>query len=408
MTRFGHAALPLWGLDPNVLYLNHGTVGAPPRRVLAKQQEIRDQIERQPSLFLLRELAAISHGAPDRTKPRIREAADAVGAFLGARGDDLVFVENASTGVNAVLRSMRFAPGDEILIPDVAYGGVAYSVDYVARVSGATVRTLDLPFPVRDPKEWVHAIAGAITPRTRLAVIDHITSESALLMPVAEIARACHEKGVPVLVDGAHGPGAIAFEIEALGVDWYTGNLHKWGWSPRSCGILWAAPARQKDLHPTVISWGLDQGFTTEFDWVGTHDPSAALAAPEAIAMMRDLGVDAIRKWNHDLAWEAAQLLTRSWGTKLEATEAMIGTMATVPLPPALGTLKEEAGRLRDALLFEEGIEVPVHPWRGGLWTRVCAQIYNERGDYERLAQAILARVPARVPARLTGPATRS
>jgi isopenicillin-N epimerase len=388
---FGHAMLAHWPLDPACLYLNHGTVGVTPRRVLAAQQAIRDEIERQPSRFMLRELTEIDMGARNPGPPRMRAAAEVVGAFVGARGEDLAFVDNATTGANAVLRSLALRPGDEILLTDIGYGAVGNIARFVARERGASVKTVVIPFPF-DPGEIVSAIAAAIGPRTRVVVVDHITSETALLLPLAEIAARCRARGVPVLADGAHAPGAIALDIPAQGVDWYVANLHKWGWAPRSSGILWAPPERQAGLHPPVISWGLDQGFTAEFDLVGTRDPSAHLAAPAAIAFMRELGLDEVRAYNHDLAWSAAQLLVGRWGTIHGGPERMVATMATVALPERLGAARDDAARLRDVLLFEDHIEVPVFAARGRLWLRVSAQIYNEISDYERLAEAVTRR----------------
>lgn len=390
-SRFGRTMLEEWSLDPGITYLNHGTVGAPPRRVLEAQQRIREEVEKQPSRFLLRELTAIHVGgrAPDR--PRTRVAADAVAAFVGARGDDIVFVDNATTGANAVLRSLDLREGDEILITDLVYGAVANAARFVARARGAQVRALEMPYPV-EPGAVITAIEGAIGPRTRVAIVDHITSESALVLPLAEIAARCRSRGVLVLADGAHAPGAIPLDIPALRVDWYVGNLHKWAYAPRSCGILWAAPEHQAELHPPVISWGLDQGFTTEFDLVGTRDPSAHLAAPDGIAFLHELGVDGVRSYNHGLAWEAAEMLRRHWGTSLGMPEEMVGTMATVPLPQRMGSLRDDANRLRDALLFEDRIEVQLHAWRSRLWVRVSAQVYNDVSDVERLAAAVLAR----------------
>jgi isopenicillin-N epimerase len=237
---------------------------------------------------------------------------------------------------------------------------------------------------------------GAVTPRTKLLVVDHISSETALILPVAEVARRAHERGVPVFVDGAHAPGAIPLDIPLLGADWYTGNLHKWAWAPRSSGILWAAPERQPGLHPAVISWGLDQGFTAEFDLIGTRDPSPFLAAPAAIALMREFGVEAVMHWNHRLAWDAARLLCEAFGTTMPMPESMVATMATVPLPERCGADAADAARLRDALLFEDRIEAQVHAKDGRLWTRVSAQVYNELADFERLAEAVLARAPGR------------
>jgi isopenicillin-N epimerase len=385
-----------WALDPAVVYLNHGTVGAPPRRVLAAQQAIRDEIERQPSKFLLREVSSTRVGVAGGDQPsRTRVAANAVASFLGAGGDDLVFVENVTAGVNAVLRSLEFLPGDEIVITDQVYGAVAKTAQYVARVAGAHVRTAVLPQAADDPQEFIDAIAAVLTPRTRLAIVEHIAAQSALVFPLAAIAARCHAAGVQVLADGAHAPGAIAFDIPALGVDWYAANLHKWAWSPRSCGILWATPERRVDLHPPVISWGLDQGFTHEFDWAGTRDPSQALAAPVGLDFMRELGLDAVRGYNHALAWEGARLLADRWGTALTMTEPWVGTMATVPLPPAAGSTADDAARLRDRLLFEEGIEVQLHELRGRLMARISAQIYVETADLERLAAAVERAVSA-------------
>jgi isopenicillin-N epimerase len=223
--------------------------------------------------------------------------------------------------------------------------------------------------------------------------VDHITSSSALVLPLARIAEVCHRNGTEVLGDGAHAPGAIAVDIPSLGVDWYGANLHKWAWAPRSCGILWAPPERQDGLHPPVISWGLDQGFTAEFDLVGTRDPSAWLASPAGVAFLRALGIDEVRRWNHRLAWEGAQLLTDRWETELPVAEAAVGTMATIPLPARAGSTKAEACALRDALLFEDRIEVQIHDWRGRIWARISGQVYTDLGEVERLAERVLARI---------------
>jgi isopenicillin-N epimerase len=388
---FGHRMRGEWQLDPEITYLNHGTVGATPTRVLMAQQAIRDEIERQPARYLLRELSEISVGVSQPEWPRLRQAAEAVAAFVGVKGSDLVFVDNATAGINAVLRSFDFEPGDEILITDLAYGAVANTAAYVARERGARLVTATTPYPIKNAQLITEAIEKSLTPKTRVAIIDHISSESALLLPVVEIAELCQEKNVAILVDGAHTPGMIPLNISELNVDWYVANLHKWAWAPRSCGFLWAKPERQRELHPPVISWGLDKGYTAEFDWVGTRDPSPYLAAPAAIQFMTELGIDAIRTHNHHLAWNAATLLAQSCKTTLSTPKTMIGSMATVPLPPKLGATKEAAFAVRDKLLFEKKIEVQVHPWHGQLWVRLSAQIYNELSDFEKLARAVLS-----------------
>jgi isopenicillin-N epimerase len=378
-----------WPLDPSITYLNHGTVGVTPHRILRAQQEIRDEIERRPSGFLLRELTSIGVGRPRQEKPRMRQAADVVAEFLGARGDDLVFVDNATTGANAVLRSFPLQPGDEVIVTDFGYGGVTLAATFATRERGAVLRTVEMPYPARSSADMVNAIVAAIGPETRLAVLDHITSQSALILPIADIAKACHARGVAVLADGAHAPGAVPLDIPSLGVDWYVANLHKWMWTPRSSGILWAPPERQKDLHPAVISWGLDQSFTAEFDLPGTRDPAAHLAAPAAIAMMRELGVAEVQQYNHALAWNGARRLAERWNVAFETPEAMVGTMATIAMPESVGRTPDESLDVRDHLLFKDGIEVQLHSFRNRLYVRISAQIYNTMEEIDRLADAV-------------------
>ena len=381
-----------WLLDPHYTYLNHGTVGAPPRRVLAAQQALRDEIERQPSRFILRELA-LEQPAPWRSTSRLREAIEPVASFLATNPDDLVFVSNVTSGLNAVLQSLPLEPGDEVLVTDLGYGAIGFAADTATAARGATLRTIAMPYPLRDPQTAVDTVAAALTDRTRLLVIDHITARTALLLPVARVAAACRERGVPVLVDGAHAPGAIALDVPALGVDWYVANLHKWAHTPRPCGVLWAAPGRQAMLHPPVTSWGHGRGYLGEFEHVATSDPTAYLAAPDAMALIAEWGFPAIASYIHQLAWDAGQLLTKHWGTALDTPREMIGSMVTVPLPDAAGATDEDATRLRLALLEEDTIEVQLHAWRGRLWVRVSAQVYNELADVERLAIAVDRRI---------------
>jgi isopenicillin-N epimerase len=258
---------------------------------------------------------------------------------------------------------------------------------------------VELPDPIRSPDDVVEAIDSAMTPRTKLVVVDHVTADTALVMPVAKIAAACQRRRVPVLVDGAHAPGSIALDIAALGVDWYAANLHKWAHAPRACGLLWAAAGRQAVLHAPVISWGHRVGFREEFELNGTGDPTAYLAAPEGLAMLQEWGFERVVAYMHGLAWDAARLLTARWGTAVPAPREMVGAMVSVPLPEAAGTSSEDAARLRLALLMDDAIEVHMHAWRGRVWTRVSAQIYNELPDVERLASAIERRLAGKSPA---------
>jgi isopenicillin-N epimerase len=388
---FGHARLPEWPLDPAITYLNHGTVGVAPLRVLAAQQAVRDAMERQPATYLFRDANHLG-GRTVSEVPLMRAAATEIGAFIGARGEDVVFVDNATAGVNAVLRSLEWREGDEVLVTDHSYGAVTLAARGITRTFGASVRELAFPRPAVRADAIVEAVVNAIGPRTKLAILDHVTSGSALVLPIERLAAACHARGVPVLVDGAHAPGALPLDLPAIGADWYTGNLHKWALAPRSCGILWAPPERQAGLHAPVLSWGLDQGFAAEFDWMGTRDPSPWLAAPEGVRALQEWDVDAIRTHNHALAWNGAHEIAEAVGTRFEVEEAMVGCMATLPLPARFGATMDDAYRLRDALLFEDRIEAPVLSYQERLWLRICAQLYNEEADYAKLAGALARR----------------
>jgi isopenicillin-N epimerase len=391
---FGHAMHAHFSLDPAITYLNHGTVGVVPRRVLAAQQAIRDEIERQPARFVVRELADVGEFVM-RMPPRMRTAAEAVAEFLDCDAKDLAFVDNATTGYNAVLQSWPFQPGDEILVTDHCYGTVAMTADYVAKRTGAKVTTVTLPFPETTPEKVVAAIEAAITPRTRIAVVDHVCAPSALVLPVAEIAARLRARGVLALVDGAHALGALPVDLRAIGADFYTGNLHKWAMAPRPSAILYAAPAVQKHLHPTVISWGYQKGMSAEFDMLGTRDATPWLAAPEGIAFMRHIGLVAMREYNHRTVWDAARSLTQHWGTKIPAPETMYGSMVTIPLPERFGTTREAGSRLKDTLLYDENIEAQVFGFKDRVYLRLAAQVYNEASDFEKLRLAIEKRASA-------------
>jgi isopenicillin-N epimerase len=306
-----------------------------------------------------------------------------------------VFVPNVTTGTNAVLWSIPFQPGDEILIVDLAYGAVRLAAEAVARERQATVRTIETPHRIRHRQRLVDAYASAITPRTRLVIVDHVTAQTALVMPVAEIAAECRARGVAVLVDGAHAPGSIAVDIPSLGVDYYSANLHKWAHAPRSCGLLWAAPGRQATLRHPIVSWGSGKGFLREFEWHATADPTPYLSAPEGLALLNEWGFDAVLAYMHDLAWDAAAILSARWGTTFDTPRDMVGAMVTVPLPEQAGSTVDQATALRVSLLVEDRIEVQLHAWRGRLWARISAQIYTDRTDIEKLAEAVQRREQA-------------
>jgi isopenicillin-N epimerase len=391
MSEFGRGLRSEWLLDPDVTYLNHGTVGCPPRRVLEHQWELTQEIERNPARFMLRELAD-EHATGARS--RIREAATEVAAFVGADADGFAFVDNITEAANAVLRSYPLGADAQVFVTDLGYGGVTNAAEYAARVTGAAFSTIAMPRLGAPAEAFVAAIADALAAapqaRTRLVVVDHITSTTALLLPLVEIAAACHAAGALVLADGAHVPGQIPLDIGALGVDWYAANLHKWAWAPRSCGFLWTAPEHRPHLRPAVISWGLDKGLAAEFDLPGTHNPTAFLTAPFAIGMLQEYGSAAVYDYNHELAWWAGQALADAWGTPFSTPEAMLAAMVTVQLPRSLGGTADDAARVF-AALEAAGIEAPVYALGTHLETRVSAQIYCDRADVDRLVDTVLA-----------------
>ena len=376
--EWGRAVRSEWRLDPGFLTVNHGSFGATPLCVRAEQDAWRERMEAQPTRFMS-QLPAL-----------LREAADRLGAFLGADGRDIAFTDNATTGCNAVLRSLALKPDDEILVLNHVYGAVRNTVRFVTERAGASVVEAAVPFPFVSDDGVVGAVAAALTTRTRLAVIDHIASHSALVLPAARIVAACHDAGIPVLIDGAHAPGQIDVDLTALGADFYTGNCHKWLCAPKGSAFLWVAPAQQAALHPTVISHGFGSGYLQEFDWTGTRDPSAALSVPAALDFHTRLGGAALRAHNRALAAQGAALVAQRLNTDTVATA---GAMGLVRLPwngPPLA--------LR-ARLLAAGTDAPVHAIGGVNWLRLSAFAYNELEDFARLA-GIVSRVIRESPER--------
>jgi isopenicillin-N epimerase len=394
MPELGGAIRAEWGLAEQFLTVNHGSYGATPLVVLAAQDAWRRQMEAQPTRFMSRELP-----------PALRAAAERLAAFLGGTGENLAFVENATVGCNAVLGSLTLGAGDEIVVLAHVYGAVRNAVQHVTGRAGARMVEAPVPFPLGDDDAVVAGVAAALTPRTRLAVLDHITSASALVLPIGRMIAACHAAGVPVLVDGAHGPGQVDIDLAALDADWYVGNCHKWLMAPKGCGFIYARADRQAGLHPVTISHGYGKGFLAEFDWTGTSDPSAYLAIDAALDFHRRLGGPALRRRNAALAAEAAAMVAGLLGTETTGGNAMAGAMRLVRLPVA-GPVDEARGqRLRDALL-DAGTDAPLHVLAGAVWLRLSVQAYNTLDDYRRLA-ATVQRVLAAEEASVISPTGR-
>ena len=369
----------LWCLDPAVTYLNHGSFGACPAAVLAMQSVLRLEMEREPVDFLAVKLQG-----------RLDAARDALAAFLGANAADLVFVNNATTGVNAVLRSLTFAPGDELLTTNHTYAACRKTIDYVAARSGARVLVATVPFPLDTDEQVIEPILACVSPRTRLAVLDHVTSPTALVLPVARLIAELRSRGIETLVDGAHAPGMLPLALTALGAAYYTGNAHKWLCAPKGAAFLHVRRDRQAGLHPSVISHGYPRGFQAEFDWTGTCDPTPWLCIPEAIRYMGGLlpgGWPELMTRNRALALQARDILCTALGLNAPAPDGMIGSMASITLPAA--DPGSPAARLdSDALcewFRERGVRTWLYPHPVPV-LRAAAQLYNNRDQYQRLA----------------------
>lgn len=380
MTTGGGSALAgHWTLDPEIAFLNHGSFGACPIDVLEQQAALRAQMEREPVRFLQTE-----------HDQRMDAARKAAAEYVGAPASDLGFVANATTGVNAVLRSLPLRPGDELLVTNHAYRACRNALDYVAKRAGSTTVVANVPFPVSGPHEVIDAVMGAVTSRTRLALIDHVTSPTGLVFPIADIVATLGDAGVDVLVDGAHAPGMVELDVVAIGAAYYTGNFHKWVCAPKSAGFLHVRPDRQDEIVPTVVSHGATVAregrtrFEDLFNWTGTLDPTPYLCVPTAIDVMAGLlpgGWPEIRSSNRALALAARDVLCEALGIDAPAPDSMIGSMAAVPLPPGPGTSAIPC------------IQVPFVDWPSPphRLVRVSAQLYNDIGQYRRLAEALVA-----------------
>jgi len=380
-----------WDLDPDVVFLNHGSFGACPRVVLELQQDLRRRMEAQPLKFLYRDLEGL-----------LDQARQPLAALVGCDADDLAFVPNATTGVNTVLRSLSLGPDDELLVTDQEYNACRNALDYVAQRSNARVVVASVPFPIDGPETVVASVLDKVTDRTRLLLIDHVTSPTGVVNPVAELVAALDARGVDTLVDGAHAPGMLPLELDALGAAYYTGNCHKWLCTPKGSALLHVRRDRQEQLRPLVVSHGANSArtdrsrFRLEFDFCGTGDYTPYLCVPAAIRFLDQLlagGLPALRQHNHDLAVAGRALLCEALGAAPPAPESMIGSLASVILPWSDQPLLEPHGidPLHAALWEQHRIEVPVMRWPTPKLRllRISPQIYNDLGQYAHLADVL-------------------
>lgn len=374
--KFGRKLRDRFLLEPDCTYLNHGSYGALAKPVAEAANALRLHVERQPSRFMMDEL-------PDL----IRDSADDLAKYVGARGRDIVFVDNATTAVNAVLRSLTFLPGDEVVTTSFTYNAVRKTLEFVTERASARLIEAEMPFPLISPADIVEAIASAMTRRTRLLVVDHVTSETGLVLPINDIVRLARSRNIPVLVDGAHAPGMLPVKLDQLDATWYAGNCHKWMGAPRGCGFLWTYPDFQSRVRPTTISHYISDGYTAAFDWPGTKDFTPWLSLKAAIDFRAGLGEAEIYAYCRRLAARAARLLSDSWQADLGSPRGMMGFVATVALPSPVRATPEAALKIRHILRRDHNLETFVKAIDGRLWVRVSAYVYNELSEFERLAE---------------------
>ena len=372
----------LWELDPDITFLNHGSFGSVPEPVHLSSMRWRAQVERRPIEVLARRLPALMG------EVRLR-----VAGFLGSRPECTGFITNATAGCNSALAAVDWRRGDRVLFLNHGYNAVRQCIHHHAVTRGAEIDIVDIPWPVRCSADIVSRVMGGIRPRTRMLVIDQVTSPTALVLPVADIVRGAREAGTLTLVDGAHAPGMIPLDVSAIDADWWCGNLHKWCYAPKGCAVI-VPSERQRDLtHPPVISHHLGRSFADEFDWQGTCDPAPWLCAGDAIEFTVSAAGGTLRERNRRLArWAHDMLCARLGESPLVESDAdtLLGSMACVRVPSALRRRFASAAEMQAWLHDEHRIEIPVFDF-GGWHVRLSAAPYNSNEDYERLARALSA-----------------
>jgi isopenicillin-N epimerase len=373
----------LFPLDPNLIYLNHGAFGVTPHDVLNEKRRILSEIEKNPVDFLQFKISE-----------RWQQIANTVAKRFLCDENSVAIVDNATDGAVAVLRALSLKPTEEILITQLTYNAISLAARHIAETQGARVNVAMLRFPDPDPQQFIEAVQQALTPRTRLAILDHITSSTALLMPLKEMIDACRARGIPVLVDGAHAPGQIELDIPGLGADWYVANLHKWYFVPRGCGFLWAAASARTGLMPTVLSSDIAYPFPYNFGWTGTRDPSSWLAILAGFDFMDRFGEAQVRGHNHGLLGDGIALLIEMWKSSITIPDRMRACMSVVSAPDGLPYPPTDQGRALLELDLKERCNIIVSASiasQGHVWLRITAQIYNDIRDYEKLGRAILS-----------------
>jgi isopenicillin-N epimerase len=379
---YGHSLRPLWELADDALFLNHGSFGACPKIVLAEQDRIRRAMEREPDAFFRNDVMP-----QEGVETALRRVAARLGAFVGVKGEQLAFIENATVGVQAVLRSIPFARGDRILITNHTYNAVRLMVEARCAETGAEPLVVQVRVPT-DDDAFVRAIAEAIVPAVKVAIIDHITSPTALVLPLARILPELRRRNVLSLVDGAHAVGHIPLDLAALEPDWYVSNCHKWLYAPKGSAFLYASDSVARMTRPNVVSHYIAMGFPRAFDFTGTRDNSAWLSVSAALDFHASLDPEGMRAHFSRLLQAATDRLG-ALGARSVCPPSMCGAMRAYALPQQRAATQEDVSALMRSYWDEERIQLAGYAFEGALLLRISAQAYLEEQDMDRLREAL-------------------
>jgi isopenicillin-N epimerase len=368
-----------FNLRRDVTFLNHGSFGACPRPVIAAYRYWQDELESEPVLFFGRRRLGL-----------LADARAALGAYVNADAEDVVFVPNITYAMNIVINSLRFGPDDEILTTNHEYGAINNTWNYHLNRYGGKLVNVDIPLPMTSESDFVERVWAAVTPRTKALSISHITSPTALIFPIKELIRRCRAAGILTVIDGAHVPGHIDLDLRDLDPDFYAANCHKWLCAPKGAGFLYARKDKQDMLEPFVCSWNLSRNthhstrFVNLFENVGTNDPAPWLAVPAAIEFQRTHNWPAVRKACHALASEARQQIAAITGMQpiSDESDTWWNQMALCPVP--------HGEQYKYTRLWEDYlIEVPVVVWNDRTFLRIAIQAYNTPNDVDRIVSAV-------------------
>ncbi len=375
----------LFYLRRDIIYLNHGSFGACPRPVFEDYQRWQLELESQPVEFLGRRFEAL-----------MRAAREPLAEYVHCDPDDLVYVQNATTGLNAVARSLSLNPGDEILGTDQEYGALERTWKFLCQKSGAVYKRQPISLPVTTRENFVEEFWSGVTPRTRVVFLSHITSPTALIFPIQEIIQRARQEGIITVIDGAHAVGQIPLDMQALGVDFYSSNSHKWMMSPKGSAFLYVRREMQRLMEPLVVSWGWEKEkpgssrFVDEQEWQGTRDIAAYLGVPAAIAFMREHNWDQVRASSHELVRYARKAITELTGLPPISPDSSewYAQMVTLPLPEC------DPEFLKQHLYDDYHIEVPIGSRDGRASIRISIQGYNTQADVDALVSALKELLP--------------